>query len=88
MVDKIDTGRNNRDFWKQVKLMFGRNTSEKVRTLKDENRRDLNSKEVVARAFRGRMKRRFKISKEENEDFDQNRERERLKNGKGGASAG
>ena len=77
MVDKIDTRRNKRDFWKQVNRMLGRGTPEKVRTLKNENGRDLNSKEEVVLAFRGRMERTFK---EENEDFDHDSGRERGRN--------
>ena len=49
--------------------MLGRSTSEKVLTFKDENRKDLKSKEEVVHAFRGKMGRTFKISWEENDNF-------------------
>ena len=51
------------EFWKQVNNMLSRSNKE------NENGRELRTEEEVARAFRGRLEKTFRISEEENEDF-------------------
>ena len=51
---------------------------EDVISLKDEQGRILETREEVARAFRRRMERTFRIDEEENEEFDPTTEREVL----------
>ena len=56
--------------------MLGRRRGKWVETLKNENGRELKTREEMEVAFRTRLEKIFKISEEENEDFDEEIERE------------
>ena len=73
--------RDHKDFWTQMNRMIGRRTTETVMTIKDENGRELKSKEGVVQAFRKRMEKTLKISQEEMTILILLK-REKLKNGK------
>ena len=76
LIEKIDRGRDHVDFWEHINRMLGRKTRESAMTIKDENERELKSKEEVVLAFRRKLERTFKINEEENDEFNPVTERE------------
>ena len=76
LVDKVDMERDPKSFWKEVNRMFGRSRGEESLNLRDEHGRELETGEEVAEAFRRRLEKTFRISEENNEDFDPTTERE------------
>ena len=56
--------------------MIGRGNNERALTRKDENWREMKTKEEVVQAFRRRMERTFKISDEKITDFNSDTKRE------------
>ena len=75
LVLKTDAERNPKNFWRQIGRMLGRR-GKWVESLKNENGRELKTGEEIEAAFRARLERTFKISEEENEDFDEETEKE------------
>ena len=75
-VEKIDLERDKGDFWRKSNRMLRRNTKPTVVTWRDENGRYLETEEKMVQAFYRRMKRTFRISEEDNQNFRPINERE------------
>ena len=71
----IDKKNSPQEFWKDVGRVLGRKRKMDAERMKNENGVDLNSREEIERAFRRRLERTFRISEEENLEFDGENER-------------
>lgn len=71
LIRKTDTERNSRDFCSSIKRMIGNNTTTQQKYLKDHNNKRIYEDEEKEEIFRGYWSQVFKISREENDEFDQ-----------------
>jgi hypothetical protein len=72
LIEKTDMERNSRDFWRSIKRMIGDNSTSQQKYLKDHNDNPIYEDEEKERIFRGYWSRVFRISPEENAEFDIN----------------
>ena len=70
LIEKVDTERNDKDFWLSIKRMMGGNSRTEQRYLKNSNGEDIYEEEGKEQLFRNYWQNVFKISEEENESFD------------------
>ena len=70
LIEKTDTLRNSKDFWYSIKRMMGGNNRQEQKYLKGHNGEDVYEEEEREALFRNYWSTIFKISEEENEEFD------------------
>jgi hypothetical protein len=71
LIEKTDIETNSKDFWQSIKRMIGRTTTKEQKYLKGHNNEDIYDSDKKEELFRKYWETVFKISDEENADFDQ-----------------
>jgi hypothetical protein len=70
LIRRTDAERNAKDFWMSIQRMMGNNSTAQQKHLKDHNNEDVYEDQEKEKLFRNYWKHVFKISQEENADFD------------------
>ena len=74
LVNNTDHERNSKDFWHSIKRMIGKTSSREINYLRGHNGEDIYEDDEKEEIFRNYWQKVFKISDEENIEFDQNHE--------------
>lgn len=73
LINNLDTNKNPKDFWISIKKMIG-NDKQILTFIKDQNGIPLYTDKEIESAFRREWKNVFRISDEENDEFDEDHE--------------